>query len=114
MNSQFQAFCDTRLPVPGLAAWAVRHSDRSIKSHCLTNWLAPARVEQSLTRLVLAAESLQRQGIEPVRLSWVFEHARIHLALRPEGACLALFVENRPDLPTGMVEGVLEDFLRLA
>jgi hypothetical protein len=79
----------------------------------MTNWLAPARVEQSLTRLVLAAESFQRQSIEPVRFSWLFEHVRIHLALRQDGACLALFVENRPELPAVTAESVLEDFLRL-
>jgi len=30
-----------------------------------------------------------------------------------DGACLALFVENRPDIPAGTVEGALEGFLRL-
>jgi len=113
MSAVLQTFCETRLPFPGLAAWAGRGPDRNLVSQCVTNWLAPARVEQSLTRLVLAAESLQRQSIEPVRLCWMFEHLRIHLALRHDGTCLALFVENRPDLSPAVVEGVLEDFLRL-
>ncbi len=113
MDAALQPFCETRLPFPGLAAWAARHPDRTMTNQCFANWLTPARVEQSLTRLALAAESLHHQRLDPVRLCWVFEHIRLHLAIRPDGACLALFVENRPGLPPATPEGVLDDFLRL-
>ena len=65
-------------------------------SHCYSDWFTPAQVEQALSRLALAADSLGYHGIQPIRLCWVFEHTRIHLALRRDGACLAFFVENRP------------------
>jgi hypothetical protein len=48
-----------------------------------------------------------------VRLCWGFEHLRLHMALRPDGSCLALFVENRPDLPMAALERALEEFSQL-
>jgi hypothetical protein len=45
-------------------------------------------------------------------LCWVFEHVRIHLALRQDAACLAFFVESR--LGTDhKLEGLLEEFAGL-
>jgi hypothetical protein len=71
-----------------------------------------AKVEQALSRLALAADSLGYHGIQPTRLCWVFEHARIHVALRRDAACLAFFVENGPGT-SPKLEGLLEEFARL-
>jgi hypothetical protein len=57
---------------------------------------------------------LAYHGIQSERLCWVFEHARIHLALRRDGICLALFVENRPGVTNAKLEGVLGEFASLA
>ena len=70
------------------------------------------RSNKALSRLALAADSLGYHGIQPARLCWVFERARIHLALRQDGACLALFVENRPGNTTKL-EALLEEFTSL-
>ena len=77
-------------------------------------WFAPAQVEQALSRLALAADSLGYHGIQPARLCWVFEHSRIHLALRRDGACLAFFVENRSGVANAKLESLLEEFTGLA
>ena len=68
------------LPHPGVAAWGARLPDHTVANQCYSDWFGPAQIEQALTRLVLAAESLKAHRLEPVRLCWVFEHARILLA----------------------------------
>ena len=89
-----------RLPQADARQAPARLPDRAVVSHCYTDWFNPRQAEQTLTRLALAAESLGQHRIQPLRLCWVFEHARILLALRRDAACLGLFVENRPELST--------------
>ena len=113
MSASFQDFLAARLPFPGLAAWSARAADRAQSSRCFANWLTPPKVEQALTRLALAAEGLQSQRIDPIQLCWVFQHVRVYLGLRGDGGCLALFVENRPDLAPGQAEGLLAEYVRL-
>jgi hypothetical protein len=110
MSPSLEAFMDQHLPLPGVAAWSARRTEQSLGSHCFYNWLQPAQVEQTLADVESAARSLGNHQIEPVRLCWVFEHVRIHLALRSDGACLAVFVENRPDLTSGGLENMLSGF----
>jgi hypothetical protein len=112
MKEAIQALFDRNLPLPGLAAYSARLADRTYVTHCYGDWFAPAQVEQAVSRLALAADSLGYHGIQPVRLCWVFEHARIHLALRSDGACLAVFVENR-HRTNARVAGLLEGFTSL-
>jgi len=114
MKEVLQAFLDRNLPLPGVAACSVRLSDRSFVSRCYSDWFTAAQVEQALSRLALAADSLSYHGIQPTRLCWVFEHSRIHLALRRDGACLAFFVENRPGVTNAKLETVLDEFAGLA
>ena len=107
-------FLDRHLPLPGVAAWCACLADRSLVHHSYTDWFTATQLEQTLTRLALAADGLGYHGIQPVRLCWVFEHARIHLALRRDGTCLALFVENRPGVTNAELLGLLEEFAGLA
>ena len=113
MKDTLQDFLDRNLPLPGLAACSVRLADRTFVSRCYDDWFTPAQVEQALSRLALAADSLGYHGIQPLRLSWVFEHSRIHLALHRDGACLAFFMENRPGVTNPKLEALLEEFTRL-
>jgi len=98
--SSLPDFLAARLPFPGLAAWGARLPDHS----------TPDQVQQALTRLTVAATSLRQHHLEPARLCWVFEHLRIYLASRADGAAVALFVENRPDVPAEVVEDVFKGF----
>ena len=113
MKEALQALLQNGLPQPGVAAWGARLPDQSLGSQCYTDWFTPAQVEQILTRLTLAAESLRPHRVEPVRLCWTFEHARIHLALRHDGACLAFFLENRPGLPAAGLDELIAQFIAL-
>ena len=102
-----------RMPLPGVAAWASRRPDHTVVYDTYSDWFTPAQIDQTVARVVLAAENLDRHRLRPVRLCWVFDHARIHLAPREDGNYLALFVENRPDLPTHALTQVLTEFLAL-
>jgi hypothetical protein len=113
MSETLQGFLDRSLPLPGVAACCVRLADRTYVTRCEGDWFGSAQVEQVLGRLALAADSLGYHGLQPIRLCWVFERSRIHLALRHDGACLALFVENRPGIVFERLENVLEAFRAL-
>jgi hypothetical protein len=113
MKDDLQEFLARSLPLPGVGACSVRLVDRTYVTRCDGDSLTTAQVEKTLGRLALAADGLGYHGIQPERLCWVFEHSRIHLALRRDGACLALFVENRPGAGDGKVEDLLEEFRRL-
>lgn len=113
MKKALEDFLDRNLPLPGVAACSARLADRSFVSRCYGDWFTAAQIEQALNRLALAADSLGYHGIQPSRLGWFFEHSRIHLALRRDGACLAFFVENRPGVTNPKLEGLREEFTRL-
>jgi hypothetical protein len=114
MKESLQNLLERRLPADGVAAWAIRRADGSVQSHCRTDWFSPQQIEQVLTRLTQAADGLGYHGIQPLRLCWVFDHARMHLALRRDGVSLALFVENRPGVSGGKLAAVLDEFSALA
>jgi hypothetical protein len=110
MTETLQELLDRSLPLPGLAACCVRLADRSFVTRCYGDWFTKAQVEQALGRLALAADSLSYHGIQSSRLGWVFEHSRIHLALRPDGGCLAAFLENRSGVASPELEKLLQEF----
>jgi len=113
VKEALQQLLDRTLPLPGIAACCARLVDRSFVSQCYSDWFTAAQVEQALTRLALAADSLGYHGLQPDRLCWVFEHSRIHLALRRDGACIAFFTENRPGIANARLEALLNEFAQL-
>ena len=114
MKEPLQDLLDRNLPMPGVAAYSARLADRTFVSRCYSDWFTTAQVEQVVSRLALAADSLGYHGIQATRLCWVFEHSRIHLALRRDAACLAFFMENRPGATNPKLESLLEEFIGLA
>jgi hypothetical protein len=110
MSQALTSFLEQRLPLPGVAAWGLRSSDRTMLSGSYAEYLPPSRVEQTLGRLMLATESLQYHQVQPLQLCWVFEHLRVHLTQARNGAWLALFVENIPDLQGDAVAALLKEF----
>jgi len=110
MNHSLQPFLDNHLPIEGVAAWGARLPGSVATSHCYNDWLSTSQVEQALDSLVTAAKGLNSHGIQPLQLCSVFEHLRIYLSLREDGACLALFVENRPAKATDALNRTLEEF----
>lgn len=114
MRRACEDFFAARLPVLGLAACAARLPDGMVIHQCFNRWLTPNQVRQALGHLAHAAETLQQHHLAPIRLVWAFEHVRIYLRLRPDTACLALFLENRPELPGAEIDSLLEQFADLS
>lgn len=113
MNSDLKQWLGSRLPFPGLLGWSARSRDRTCASHCYINWLAASQLEQAFARLADTADLLGHAQGTNARSGWIFEHLRVHLAFRGDGASLALFVQNRADNPGLAAEAVLEEFAKL-
>lgn len=112
MSDGLRKFIENHVPKDGLAAWGAQNADHTFTSQCYNNWFTPSQIEQTVKRLAIAAQNLAQHQIVPLRLCWTFEHARVLLALRDDGRCLTLFVENRPDLPQNALERALDEFLK--
>lgn len=113
MNSPLQQLIESRLPFAGVAAWAARMPDHAAGQESFVDWFSPDQLAQLLALMIQAAENLPRHHFEPQGLCWVFEHARVHLAARPDGAYLALFVENRPEVQAAAIQDLLASFRAL-
>jgi hypothetical protein len=113
MSEVLQQFLEANLPVAGLAAWGLRLTDGSVLARSCNDNLSLSQVEQMVNASAMAGRNFEPHGLQPLRLCWVFEHARLHLALRPEGVCLVLLMEQRPDLQVGELDRVIEGFVRM-
>ena len=113
MRTTCEQFFAARLPIAGLSACGARLPDGAVIHQCFNRWLNPQQVRNAVTHLAQSFELFQQYQLPPSRLVWVFEHLRVHLRLRPDNGCLALFLENRPELPHGQIQDVLEEFATL-
>jgi len=113
MKEALTALLARQLPLPGVAAWSARLPDHSLVHQSYSDWFTEDQLDQILGRLTLAVDGLSYHGIQPLRLSWVFEHARIHLSVRPDGPCLAFYVENRTSFSMGKIESLFDEFAAL-
>jgi hypothetical protein len=113
VSPAFQEYAEARLAFAGLAAWSARFPDATAAHGCAVNWLSQDQVEQALGRLTVAAESMSSHQLEVVRACWVFQHLRVYVVRRPDGTSLALFVNNRHDLPQALIDGALNEFAAL-
>ena len=113
MNS-IQELLDKRLPFAGLAAWSLRRKDRTLTGRSYVRWLPATRAEEVLARLALAADGLRHHYGQPVRLCYRFEHLSCHLALRSDGACLAVIVQNQPQNADAAELTLLQEFVEMS
>ena len=113
MRNACEQFFAAQLPVTGLAACGARLPDGMVIHQCFTRWLSPQQVRQAVAHLAQSFELLRQYQVESIRMAWVFEHLKVHMGLGPNSTSLFLFVENRPDLPPGEIQTVLEQFATL-
>jgi hypothetical protein len=113
MNKICEDFLAARLPIPGVVACAVRLPGGMMLDRCFERWLSPAQVRQALIQLTQSHHCLHQHQLAPIRVAWLFEHLRVETSLRPDNACLALFLQNRIDLAFGTIENVLTEFANL-
>lgn len=110
MNVSLQSFCERCLTLHGVVASAVRSSDGVVYQRSAEPWFSPSQIQQAMTRLAVAAESLRHQAPDAQRICWTFEHIVIYLASRHDGAHLAIFLENRAEPPAEQLDRILRDF----
>ena len=103
----------TRRLAPGLAASCVRFADGDLDQACFNRWLTPTQIRRAVLDLVRGLEALPLWETAPSQASWVFTNLRLLVRRRPDDAYLALFLENRPDLPWAEIQSLLEEFARL-
>lgn len=113
MSEMLQNFLTPRLPITGVAAYSIQLPDRVLDAQCLSKSLYPSTTEQMLNTLAQASKALLPGGGKPVRYSWVFECLRVHVALRTDGACLVLLVENNASAQMNRIQDALRDFIEL-
>lgn len=113
MSKPLQDYINQNLPLEGVVAWGARLPDLTLASHCYDNRLPANRVDQAVSRLALAAECLGEYGIKPIRLCWRFELAAVHFAIRPDGSCLALFLEKNSGSSIDPIYSRLQKFIAL-
>ena len=113
MNDSIESFLSSRLPIGGLAAYSVHLRDRALETQCLSKSLYPSTTEQMLSRVVQGSQTLLPCGEHAVHYCWTFECHRAYVAVRTDGRCLALLVENNPRAQLRRVQETLQDFLDL-
>jgi hypothetical protein len=111
MSAWLEEFMEKHQRLPDLAAWSGRSPDGKVVKRSLRDSLTARHAEHALYQLEDAAETLAPDATRPARLTWIFQHFRIHVAFRTDKARLALFVENRPHAASALVEMILEEFL---
>jgi hypothetical protein len=114
MNVSLQSFCERCLTLHGVVASAVRSSDGVVYQRSAEPWFSPSQIQQAMTRLAVAAESLRHQAPDAQRICWTFEHIVIYLASRHDGAHLAVFLENRDTLPVAKLDLILTEFTNVS
>jgi hypothetical protein len=113
MNDAIENFLSSRLPIGGLAAYSLQLPDGPGETECLSKSLYPSSTAELLTRLVHSGRTLLPAGEHPAQYCWTFECHRVYVAARPDGASLALLVENNPSAQLARVQHTLRDFLEL-
>ena len=109
MNPDLQSLL-ARLPFPGVVACGGCQCKGGPFQQSYADWLSAPQLTRALNQVAQATANLKRQGLEPTRLTWSFEHLRLDIAVRADGSWLALFLQNRADLPVAAVADLLEQF----
>jgi hypothetical protein len=113
MSDAIFCYLSARLPISGLAAYSVHIANQQLETQCLSKSLYPSSTEEMLNRLVQGGQTLLPSGESAVQYCWTFESHRVYVAGRPDGACLALLVENNPTTQLVRIQETLQGFLEL-
>ena len=113
MSDVLDNFLSPRLPIGGVAAYSIHVGEGVLVSDCLTKSLYPTSTEQMLTRVIQSGRALLPCGEQAAHYCWVFESHRVYVAVRLDGICLALLVENNPSAQLVRVKETLQEFLDL-
>ena len=113
MSNSVEKFLASNLPIGGLAAYSVESPNAQLLSECLSKSLYRISTEQMLTHIVRDGRTLLSSGEHAAQYCWTFEGHRVYVASRMDGVCLALLVENNPNVQMARVQEVLQGFIDL-
>jgi hypothetical protein len=113
MTPHLESILDKRLSAGDAVAWGVWQGAGSIHVRSHADWFTEEQIQLAVHQLVVAANGLHQQRIQPVRLCWWFDRTRVFLAIRPDDVCLGIFVKNKISGDFVAVEETLEQFLAL-
>ncbi len=109
-NPQFD-FMSSRLPIKGVAAYLIRSAKAVLAKECLTKSVYSTSAGQMLTSLIRTGQTLLPPAEPPARYCWTFECLRVYVAVRKDDTCLALLVENAPEVEFSRIEETLDAFI---
>jgi hypothetical protein len=100
---------------PALLACGFLFANRQVVTRSFSEEYPGERLEQACRLLAEAGERLDVRSSSVTRLTWTFEHARLHLAPGPQRVnfmvvTLAQDTAGAPDL----VDRLVRDFIRIA
>src|SRR5439155_8555416 len=107
-------FLSSRLPIGGLAAYSIHLGKGMMAMECFSKSLYPTSIEEMLGRVVLGGRALLPCEGHGAHYCWTFEAHQVYVAARPDGACLALLVENNGSAQLVRIKEALRDFLELS
>jgi hypothetical protein len=106
-------FLSSRLPIVGVVAYSIYSPHGDVESHCLSKSFYPTSTEHMLKAAVESSRTLLPADEVAAQYCWVFECLRVYIATRPDGACLALLVENNPGAQTERIQEALQSFAEM-
>ena len=82
--------------VPGVLACGVRHADQSARSRSFSQDFSELALENAWRCVGDAFQVLRHNQLPTEQMRWAYENAMLFCALRPDGACLAVFTCKDP------------------
>ena len=106
--NQWLRQCD---PVTGVLACGVRHTDQTTATRAFDPAFSETALENAWRCVGDTLQVLKHHRLPTEQMRWTFENALLFCALRPDGACLAVFISNDPQaVDTGALERMFAEF----
>ncbi len=114
MSDALDNLLASHLPIVGLAAYCVQLPDGSVDFNCVAKNLPAGPAKQMLKSLIGTGKTLlPPPNNQPAQYCWIYDALRAYVAVRQDGACLAMLVENNPSLQGLPIRETLQAFLDL-
>jgi hypothetical protein len=110
MSDALVNLVSSRLPIVGLAAYAIGLPDRIVASQCLSKSLSPSATEEMLGALTTTGRTLLPSGQAGARYCWTFADIRVYVVARADGTCLSVMIENKPGVQTVRLQDLMQEF----
>jgi hypothetical protein len=101
-------------PVTGVLACGLRHADQSACTRTFSPEFSEAALENAWRCVGDAFQVLKHNRLPTEQMQWAYENAMLFCALRPDGACLAVFTSKDPQaVDANGVERLFAEFQTL-